>query len=90
VTSTETARQVAELLEAVANGTRDAAIVLGQGPDLEGEPNRVLTSAWHHLQHFADDELIRSSDREYDRAQRDVLLRYARDIRRVFDLDDPA
>lgn len=90
MTSRETAEKIAAILEAVAAGTLDVETAIQQGPDLERERDRLLTSAWHHLQHFSDDSYIRASDLNYDRTQRDVLLRYAQEIRRAFALGNPS
>jgi len=86
VNSTDKARKIAEILETVAAGVLDAELALEQGPDLETERDRLLRSAWHHLQHFVDDSDIRRHDLEYAESQRDDLMEYARDIRRAYSL----
>jgi len=78
--STDKAREIAEILEGVVAGVLDGGRALDRGPDLETESDRLLTSAWHHLQHFVDDADIRRRDLEYAQSQRGVLLRYAREI----------
>lgn len=83
--SKELALRVAAALEDAATGARSVDVVLRDGPDLEDERDRLLTGAWHHLQHFADDGDIRSNEPGYDRAQRDLLLRYAKEIRRAYE-----
>ncbi len=81
------ARKITELLEGVANGSLEAQAAIDDNwREFEEEPDKIVTSAFHELHHYAADADIREQDAEYARVQRETLLNLARKIRESYSL----
>ena len=77
-------QRMAELLNDVLAGSTsatDAIDEINQWP-LTGPKDREINSALHLLQHYRDDEDIRSRDEEYAATQRRWLAEWVERLRR--------
>jgi hypothetical protein len=73
--------KVLQLLEAVISGQLTAEAALGGWPAVDSERDKLITSAWHTLAHYAADADIRSKDQEYAGYQLNLLREHAKEIR---------
>ena len=69
-----------EILRAVAEGHEHAQQELERWPAPEKSADQLLKNAWHALYHYMADEDIRQREPQYEKNQKETLIRFAAEL----------
>jgi hypothetical protein len=80
------ALKAASLLELVASGQMNPTSALNEWPDIDSEPDDLISASWHDLSHYENDVDIRKRDSRFEAKMREGLKNQAAKIRKKYNL----